>query len=923
MVWEDAAYTGYKLNCHKKKRKVESLIELYDKDSVNSVQDKDIYKQKLEEISAAALNAVEYISELIEELEVNAEVDRISELKSIKDKVISSVKKNEKEVKAEMQRILEEAANSATVPAPANPPVDLQQVLASLNLGGAGGIDPTHPPSSNTTKVAKLTLKQKHLVEDAEDFQKLIVEVKVAPSMTDSEVIYYMRLSRTWDKKVEDLVSDSRKFQVEALDTPDFATLAAAAENKVKMVKTVKENKLAAISNEDQKRGLNSLCENKNRDSVVFPEPFKGNFGDNVFKFREDITAAIKDSQVKKADQVKTLLKYLKGDARARVGDCQPDLEAAMDTLVKFYGNTNLIWLKCKQDFEQNFSGELSKHWGELGSTKRVDSIAKVMEFIRLAQQYAVDYPELKNEIISSHTVTLLTKIMPIDYMEMIYLAMDDVTATPKDKIDKMNEILGKLKTCGILAVNQLVNIPKQEKVRNQTAAGRNPLGLSLSGGTACSVDSRHECHRNSKCQPNWGLLGCVELYQLRTVEERAAYCRESNCCYVCGRADLSGPEKSDCRHQRCDYRNPVDRLLTKCTAWKSKDRQTGRKLFCFYGAALCPDHQKLSNTSPQLLDWLKEKKVKHELFALGRAMVSKSKDKVAKTKNKHEHVSDKEALDMLKHEMESSECENGDIQEIPEGENMFMFFLMQGKPGTDPIQVFCDSGANFWFAVDSVTKKLVSVQTYKGALPINVAGGKVVYSTGEWVAAIPLDDGTFQAVRGLTMKSVVGQMPRYDLTRTLNTVKSEYKNNTQLQNLVIPPVLGGEVDMILGSKYLKIYPEPVQVTPSGLTVSMSRLRTPDGVKAAVISGPVKFINQIFQSQFARDCIESMKAMLLQVSSYKPTLEYFPKSQHIANLVDYDIPGVQDLYKESERKNKDEEVMRNERKSCFCPDVSH
>ena len=138
-----------------------------------------------------------------------------------------------------------------------------------------------------------------------------------------------------------------------------------------------------AIKEEDSKRGLNSLCENKNRDTVVYPEPFKGNFGDNVYKFRDDIKAAIRDSQVKKADQVKTLLKYLRGDARSRVGDHQPDLETALKTLVDFYGNSNLIWLKCKQDFEQAFKGDPNKSWGELGSTKRVDVIAKVLEFIR------------------------------------------------------------------------------------------------------------------------------------------------------------------------------------------------------------------------------------------------------------------------------------------------------------------------------------------------------------------------------------------------------------------------------------------------------------------------------------------------------------------------------------------------------------
>ena len=48
MVWDEGAYyTGYKLNCHKRKRKVDNLIQLYDKDSVNSLQDKDIYQGDL------------------------------------------------------------------------------------------------------------------------------------------------------------------------------------------------------------------------------------------------------------------------------------------------------------------------------------------------------------------------------------------------------------------------------------------------------------------------------------------------------------------------------------------------------------------------------------------------------------------------------------------------------------------------------------------------------------------------------------------------------------------------------------------------------------------------------------------------------------------------------------------------------------
>ena len=96
-------------------------------------------------------------------------------------------------------------------------------------------------------------------------------------------------------------------------------------------------------------------------------------------------------------------------------------------------------------------------------------------------------------------------------------------------------------------------------------------------------------------------------------------------------------------------------------------------------------------------------------------------------------------------------------------------------------------------------------------------------------------------------------------------------------------------MEMILGSKYLKIYPETVQVTPTGLTVSISKLRSPTGQNTAVISGPVKFINSVLQSQNARDAFESMKAMLVHARTYKPTLEFFPTNNTVTSFLEHDL----------------------------------
>ena len=80
---------------------------------------------------------------------------------------------------------------------------------------------------------------------------------------------------------------------------------------------------------------------------------------------------------------------------------------------------------------------------------------------------------------------------------------------------------------------------------------------------------------------------------------------------------------------------------------------------------------------SKEFLKWLKEKRIRHDFFTIDRSDYRIAKAKQTKSKNKGEHVTDKEALKMSKVSMEGSEFESGQIEEIPQGENIFMFFLM------------------------------------------------------------------------------------------------------------------------------------------------------------------------------------------------------------------------------------------------------
>ena len=210
-----------------------------------------------------------------------------------------------------------------------------------------------------------------------------------------------------------------------------------------------------------------------------------------------------------------------------------------------------------------------------MGSTKRVDAIARLIEFIRQALQFAEDYPQLKEDILSAHTVKLLMKSMPQEEVRMVYLSVEEITATHQEKIEKIQEILGKLKNCGILAVNELVDDNFNEASKGQSGAtrnsnnNRNPLGINTHSSLLCSVDVKHDCTKSRKCQPNWGLLGCEELYKLGSVEERILYCKESGCCCTCSIALTPGGREETCK--RCDYSAPTNRRLVRCNvSWFS-----------------------------------------------------------------------------------------------------------------------------------------------------------------------------------------------------------------------------------------------------------------------------------------------------------------------------------------------------------------
>ena len=165
--------------------------------------------------------------------------------------------------------------------------------------------------------------------------------------------------------------------------------------------------------------GLYALSDVKSKAAVQYPEPFAGQLGENIFKFVKEFEDAIAADHIRKADEVKTLIKYLKGSAKASIGEHHSKLEDALEQLKDNYGSPRLIVDKYLKDFEKSL-GHI-KNWGKHGSKERVDAINKTLDFLRNLESLVKDHPDhLKSEIYSSATLLILTKGMPHEFSKKL-----------------------------------------------------------------------------------------------------------------------------------------------------------------------------------------------------------------------------------------------------------------------------------------------------------------------------------------------------------------------------------------------------------------------------------------------------------------------------------------------------------------------
>ena len=201
-------------------------------------------------------------------------------------------------------------------------------------------------------KVRKLEIKSQHCSSRAFSLVEAVNAHKDVELMTEQEIrSALIEWKEVWKDLLEKLEIKKEDLELEAIDVDEKnEAFLAFMDNYRQAVEMVSE-KVRLLKQKDLELGLYVLAPNKSSDTICYPSIFHGNNDENVYMFVSEFKFAIEASQVRSRDKVKTLLKYLDGDARMSVGIHTRTLEEAFDILIEtlevliFFGNNESVLL--------------------------------------------------------------------------------------------------------------------------------------------------------------------------------------------------------------------------------------------------------------------------------------------------------------------------------------------------------------------------------------------------------------------------------------------------------------------------------------------------------------------------------------------------------------------------------------------------
>ena len=170
------------------------------------------------------------------------------------------------------------------------------------------------------------------------------------------------------------------------------------------------------------------------------------------------------------------------------------------------------------------------------------------------------------------------------------------------------------------------------------------------------------------------------------------------------------------------------------------------------------------------------------------------------------------------------------------------IFMLQMVVVNECPLLLFYDSGCLGSAVSDRAAILLNSNCVRPGPTTMNVAGGKTIQLEGgdEQFLLDLVIPNTKATITGLRMPHVTTPFPCWNISKAWDTINLEYKSVLPAGD-PLPPApdqIGGvEVEIMIGIRYQKYFPDLICTLPCGLGIFKSRIKAPRG-ELTILGGP-------------------------------------------------------------------------------------
>ena len=202
------------------------------------------------------------------------------------------------------------------------------------------------------------------------------------------------------------------------------------------------------------------------------------------------------------------------------------------------------------------------------------------------------------------------------------------------------------------------------------------------------------------------------------------------------------------------------------------------------------------------------------------------------------------------------------DFDSAPDISESAIFQLQTIEVAGMKMNVFFDNGCGGMIIKKSAAEKLKLIgranQEAPGPLSITGVGDKKTISDdGIYSVCLSLHDGKNVTLSGVCLEKITAEFPRYDLSTVENDLIKSCKKSLGPKRAKrlpkLPSNVGGETEILLGSKYLRYFPKMFFQCESGLGIYKSVFSSPGGSRG-VVGGPHPEFSKVeekFHTQYA------------------------------------------------------------------------